>query len=60
MKYRVTLCQAVYQRATLELEASSEIEAAIMARVIYNDGPTLDWVIDDCDDVDIDAEEIGG
>lgn len=57
-KYKVTIYQTVYQRATLELEASSEIEAAIMARAIYNDGPALDWIIDDCDNPDIDAEEI--
>jgi hypothetical protein len=55
-KYRVTILQTVYQSATLEIEATSEKDAAQQAHVIYTDGPELVWRVDDCDDPDIDAE----
>lgn len=57
-KYKVTILQTVYQSATLEIEATSERDAAEHARRIYEYGPwdELQWRKDDYDDPDIDAE----
>ena len=55
-KYRVTILQTVYQSATLEIEATSERDAAQQAHKIYTDGPEIQWRLDDCDQPDFDAQ----